>query len=166
MRRLTPVLVLAASAAFTAGCDFSTSSGGDDKLGAARIESFLQEEFRGIEVTGVQCSELDERDGTQQFRCAATVMGAPIELNVEAADEDRLVRTEAVLDVAKVEAFVVQQYDEQVGVTVTAECSADPVLVATPGDVVDCTVVDSAGTSQAPRVTVENLDGDISLELA
>ena len=154
-----------------AGCNISMSSGGDEALGSQRIERFLERDLpRGdtaepIDVSTVRCPRRVVRGDTATFTCSVTVADAAVDVHVE-QEGGALTRREAVLVVATVEAFVQQQYEVQLGVGVTVECSADALLAVTPGQAVECTAVDVEGTSQTATVSVEDLDGTITVALA
>jgi hypothetical protein len=69
-----------------------------------------------------------------------------------------------VLDVAKVQDFVQTQYDQQVGVQVTAACApGKTVLVAKPQTMIPCTVTDSQGTTDTVQVLVSDTGGTIKI---
>jgi len=76
----------------------------------------------------------------------------------------RVVRQVAVLDVAKVQDFVQTQYDQQVGVQVTAACApGKTVLVAKPQTMIPCTVTDTQGTTDTVQVLVSDTSGNIKI---
>jgi hypothetical protein len=69
-----------------------------------------------------------------------------------------------VLDVGKVQTFVTTQYDQAVGVTVSAACApGKTVLVAKPQTTIACNVTDSAGATDTVQVLVNDINGNISI---
>jgi hypothetical protein len=102
-----------------------------------------------------------------QFTCTATVGNEPVPITVTQTGKDpgfRALREVAVLDVAKVQNFVQTQYDQQVGVQVTAVCApGKAVLVAKPQTMIPCTVTDSQGTSDTVQVLVSDTIGNIKI---
>ncbi|HUF85560.1 MAG TPA: hypothetical protein VMQ81_13335 [Acidimicrobiia bacterium] len=167
MRRPLRLLLLLS---VVAGCNISLSSGGDEALGSQRIERFLErdlpqgEDPAPIEVSKVRCPRRVVDGETATFTCSVTVAEGAATVHVE-QQGDRLARREAVLVVATVEAFVQQQYEVQLGVGVTAECSTEVLIAVAPGKALECTAVDIEGTSQTAEVKVEDLDGTITLAL-
>ena len=164
MRRLLVWTLLGAAA-----CNISSSSGGDDALGSERIERFLerdlpQEGAPKINVTAVECPRRVERGGTATFTCSITVDDGAATVRVDQKG-DRLSRRDAVLVVATLETFVQQQYEVQLGVGVVAECSPDALVAAEPGSAVECTATDAEGTTQTAQLMVEDLDGNVTLDL-
>jgi hypothetical protein len=163
---LTLPMVLVAAA----GCNVTLSSGGDEALGSERIERFLEHDLPQdaaadpIDVSGVRCPRRVVRGDTATFTCSVTVARAAVDVHVEQRD-DELIRREAVLVVATVEAFVQQQYEVQLGVGVTAECSTEALVAVAPGRALECTAVDVEGASQTATVNVEDLDGTITVAL-
>ncbi|MGQ0805621.1 MAG: hypothetical protein ACT4PI_17395 [Actinomycetota bacterium] len=160
-----PVVMVAA-----AGCNISLSSGGDEALGSERIERFLERDLpqgddaAPIDVSKVRCPRRVVEGDTATFTCSVALSEGGVTVHVE-QEGDRLARREAVLVAATVEAFVQQQYEVQLGVGVTAECSTDVLIAAAPGKAVECTAVDVEGTSQTAKVNVEDLDGTVTVAL-
>jgi hypothetical protein len=63
-----------------------------------------------------------------------------------------------------VQAFVQTQYDQQVGVQVTAACApGKSVIVAKPQTMIPCTVTDSQGTTDTVQVLVSDTSGNIKI---
>ena len=172
MRRLlvaTAVAVVTATVT-AAGCNVSLSPGGGDELGSQRIERFLESDIppgdgaATLDITKVRCPRRVVHGDTATFTCAVTVSDATVDVHVDQRG-DELTRREAVLVVATVETFVQQQYEVQLGVGVTAECSPDALLAAEPGHEVECTATDIEGTAETAAVKVEDLDGTITVTL-
>ena len=153
-----------------AACNISSSSGGDEALGSERIERFLerdlpQEGAPKIDVTAVECPRRVERGGTTTFTCSITVGDGTVAVRVD-QEGDRLTRREAVLVVATLETFVQQQYEVQLGVGVVAECSPDALVAAEPGGAVECTATDAEGATQTAQLLVDDLAGNVTVDLA
>jgi len=169
MRRLLlcalPVVMLVA-----AGCNVSLSSGGDEALGSERIERFLERDLpqgddpAPIDVSKVRCPRRVVDGDTATLTCSVTVADGAVKVHVE-QQGDRLARREAVLVVATVETFVQQQYEVQLGVGVTVECSTEALIAVAPRRALECTAVDVEGTTQTAKVNVEDLDGTITVAL-
>jgi hypothetical protein len=164
MRRLFLILCTVVAAA---ACN--SSDGGDDTVGRARMQRFLERDLppegaAPIEIDQVRCPRPAERGKTTTYTCSVTIQGALVEVHVDERN-DELTRREAVLVVATLEAFVVQQYEAQLGVGVMAECSPDALLAVGPGESVACTATDAEGATQTAQVVVEDLDGTATLDL-
>jgi hypothetical protein len=68
--------------------------------------------------------------------------------------------------VAKVQTFVQTQYDQTVGVQVTAACApGKTVLAVKPQTKIPCTVTDAVGTSDTVQVLVNDTSGNISISV-
>lgn len=93
--------------------------------------------------------------------------GEPVPITVTQTDRDpgyRALREVAVLNVAKVQGFVQMQYDQLVGVQVTASCApGKSVLVARPQTMIPCTVTDSQGTTDTVQVLVSDTAGNVKI---
>lgn len=162
-RRFLILLTIVAAAA----C--SSSDGGDETVSRTRIQRFLERDLppegaAPIEIDQVRCPRRAERGKITTYTCSVTIQGTPVEVHVDERNEE-LTRREAVLVVATLEAFVVQQYEAQLGVAVTAECSPDALLAVDPGESVACTATDAEGATQTAQVVVEDLDGNVTLDL-
>ena len=103
----------------------------------------------------------------KQATCTATLSNEPAPITVTVTDRDpgfRIMREVAVLDVAKVQDFVQMQYNQQVGVQVTAACApGKTVLVAKPQTMIPCTVTDPHGTTDTVQVLVSDTSGNIKI---
>ena len=154
--------VVAAVAACSGG-----SSTVDAKQVEATIRSQLRKDFPGAPVGRAKCPVNIKKKTGKQFACTASVSGEPVPIIVTQTDRDpvyRPVREVAVLDVAKVQTFVQMQYDQQVGVQVTASCAPDKrVIVARPQTQIPCTVTDSQGTTDTVQVLVSDTAGNIKI---
>ena len=165
MRRLFLILCAVVAAA---ACS-SSDGGDDDTVSRGRMQRFLerdlpQEGAAPVEIDQVRCPRPRERGQTTTYTCTVTIQGTPVEVHV-AERNDELTRREAVLVVATLEAFVVQQYETQLGVGVMAECSPEALLAVDPGTSIPCTATDADGATQTAQVVVEDLDGNVSLDL-
>jgi len=154
--------VVAVVAACTGG-----SSTLDSKKVEATIRTQLRKDFPGAPVGRAQCPDNIKKKTGKQFTCTASVSGEPVPITVTQTDRDpgyRPVREVAVLDVAKVQTFVQMQYDQKVGVQVTASCApGKTVLVARPQTTIPCTVTDSQGTTDTVQVLVSDTAGNIKI---
>jgi len=155
--------VLACALAILAAC-----SGGSNTLDSKEIErtirTQLRKDFAGAPVGAAKCPAQIKKQTGKQFNCTAAVGN---EITVTQTDRDpgfRIVREVAVLDVGKVQDFVQTQYDQQVGVQVTASCApGKTVLVAKPQTTIPCTVTDSQGTTDTVQVLVSDTSGNIKI---
>jgi len=158
--------VLACALAILAGC-----SGGSSTLDSKEIErtirSQLRRDFAGAPVGAPKCPNQIKKKTGKQFTCTAAVGNEPVPMTVTQTNQDpgfRVVRQVAVLDVAKVQDFVQTQYDQQVGVQVTAACApGKSVIVAKPQTMIPCTVTDSQGTTDTVQVLVSDTSGNIKI---
>jgi Domain of unknown function (DUF4333) len=169
MRRTLALGSLLVVAVAPAGCDINDSPGGGEALGAAPIERFLRTEFEGVDIGGVGCFRAVQHGDATTFACSVMVRGAEVEVHVERVEgrrRERFTRREAILDVATIEAFVQQQFDTQLGLAMTVECSPAAVVAAKPGAVFECSAVDAGGTVRSVPVKVEDLDGTVTADLA
>ncbi len=158
--------MLACALAILAGC-----SGGSSTLDSKEIErtirSQLRRDFAGAPVGAAKCPNQIKKKTGKQFTCTAAVGNEPVPMTVTQTNQDpgfRVVRQVAVLDVAKVQDFVQTQYDQQVGVQVTAACApGKSVIVAKPQTMIPCTVTDSQGTTDTVQVLVSDTSGNIKI---
>ena len=158
--------MLACALAILAAC-----SGGSNTLDSKAIErtirAQLRKDFAGALVGAAKCPAQIKKQTGKQFNCTAAVGNEPVPITVTQTDRDpgfRVVREVAVLDVGKVQAFVQTQYDQQVGVQVTAACApGKSVLVAKPQTTIPCTVTDSQGTTDTVQVLVSDTSGNIKI---
>jgi len=157
---------LACALAILAAC-----SGGSNTLDSKAVEhaigTQLRKDFAGAPVGAAKCPAQIKKKTGKQFMCTAAVGNEPVPITVTQTDRDpgfRVVREVAVLDVGKVQAFVQTQYDQQIGVQVTAACApGKSVLVAKPQTTIPCTVTDSQGTTDTLQVLVSDTSGNIKI---
>lgn len=146
-------------------------SGGSSTLDSKQVELVirkqLRRDFAGAPVGAAKCPNQIKKKTGKQFTCTAAVGNEPVPITVTQTDRDpgfRVVREVAVLDVGKVQAFVQTQYDQQVGVQVTAACApGKTVIVAKPQTTIPCTVTDSQGTTDTVQVLVSDTSGNIKI---
>ena len=158
--------MLACALAILAAC-----SGGSNTLDSKAVEhaigTQLRKDFAGAPVGAAKCPAQIKKKTGKQFMCTAAVGNEPVPITVTQTDRDpgfRVVREVAVLDVGKVQAFVQTQYDQQIGVQVTAACApGKSVLVAKPQTTIPCTVTDSQGTTDTVQVLVSDTSGNIKI---
>ena len=158
--------MLACALAILAAC-----SGGSNTLDSKEVErtirTQLRRDFAGAPVGAAKCPAQIKKKTGKQSTCTATVGNEPVPITVTQTDRDpgfRIVREVAVLDVGKVQAFVQTQYDQQVGVQVTAACApGKTVIVAKPQTTIPCTVTDSQGTTDTVQVLVSDTSGNIKI---
>jgi hypothetical protein len=158
--------VLACTVAVLAAC-----SGGSNTLDSQEVERAirkqLRKDFTGAPIGGTKCPEEIKKKTGRQFTCTAAVSNEPVPITVTQTEQDpgfRALREVAVLDVAKVQDFVQTQYDQQVGVQVTAACApGKSALVAKPQTMISCTVTDAQGTSDTVQVLVSDTSGNIKI---
>ncbi len=146
-------------------------SGSSNTLDGNEIErtivTQLRKDFTGAPVGKARCpNEIKKKTGNV-FTCTASVGNEPVPITVTQTETDpgyRAVRDVAVLDVAKVQDFVQTQYDQQVGVQVTAACApGKTVIVAKPQTAIPCTVTDAQGTTDTVQVLVSDTSGNIKI---
>ncbi len=158
--------MLACALAILAAC-----SGGSSTLDSNEVEraihNQLLRDFAGAPVGAAKCPRQIKKKAGRRLTCTAAVGNEPVPITVTQTDRDpgfRIVREVAVLDVGKVQAFVQTQYDQQVGVQVTAACApGKSVLVAKPQTTIPCTVTDSQGTTDTVQVLVSDTSGNIKI---
>jgi len=158
--------VLACTLAIFAAC-----SGGSNTLDSKEVEGAiraqLRKDFAGARIGAAKCPDDVKKKTGKQVTCTATVGNEPVPITVTVTDRDpgfRILREVAVLDVAKVQDFVQTQYDQQVGVQVTAACApGKTVLVAKPQTMIPCTVTDTQGTTDTVQVLVSDTSGNIKI---
>ena len=158
--------MLACTVAVVTAC-----SGGSDTLDGNDVEQTisrqLRKDFTGASIAATQCpKEINKKTG-DEFTCTANVGNEPVPIEVTQTEKDpgyRVERRVAVLDVAKIQDFVQTQYDQTVGVQVTAACApGKTVLVAEPQTMISCTVTDSVGTTDTVEVLVNDSSGNVSI---
>lgn len=146
-------------------------SGGSNTLDDSDVENSirtqLRKDFAGAPIGSTKCPADIKKKSGDEFTCTATVGSEPVPITVTQTDRDpgyRAVRQVAVLDVEKVQTFVTTQYDQTVGVLVSAACApGKTVLVAKPQTTIACSVTDSAGTTDTVQVLVNDTNGNISI---
>ena len=146
-------------------------SGGSDKLDGKDVEKTigkqLRKDFAGAPIGATKCPKEIKKKSGNQFTCTGTVGNEPVPITVTQTERDpgyRAVREVAVLDVAKIQNFVQTQYDQTIGVQVTAACApGKTVLVAKPQTTIPCTVTDAVGTNDTVQVLVNDISGNISI---
>jgi hypothetical protein len=159
-------LVLVCTVVAAAAC-----SGGSDTLDGKDVEKTigkqLRKDFAGAPVGATKCPKEIEKKSGKQFECTATVGNEPVPYTVTQTERDpgyQVARQVAVLDVGKVQNFVQTQYDQTVGVQVTAACAPGKVvLAAKPQTTIPCTVTDAVGTTDTVQVQVNDIAGNISI---
>lgn len=153
-----------------AGC-----SGGspeeDDALKPREVRRFLDRDLNEgaitpVEVGDARCPRTVTKGNTARASCQVTVNGTSVELTMERSGKGRLSRREAVIVVPSLEGFVAGQYDARLGLSVVVECGPEELLAVEPGATIECTATDADGAAVAPVVTVEDLDGLVSVALA
>lgn len=158
--------MLACALAILAACSGSSNTL-DSKEIERTIRTQLRKDFAGAAVGAAKCPAQIKKQAGKQSTCTAAVGNEPIPITVTQTDRDpgfRIVREVAVLDVGKVQEFVQTQYDQQVGVQVTASCApGKSVLVAKPQTTIPCTVTDSQGTTDTVQVLVSDTSGNIKI---
>ena len=150
---------------------FAACSGGSSTLDSKEVEGTiraqLRKDFAGVPLGATKCPDDVKKKTGKQVTCTATVGNEPVPIRVTVTDRDpgfRILREVAVLDVAKVQEFVQTQYDQQVGVQVTAACApGKTVLVAKPQTTIPCTVTDTQGTTDTVQVLVSDTSGNIKI---
>jgi hypothetical protein len=159
--------VLACAVAVLVACS-SGSGTVDSKEVEHTIRTQLRRDFVGAPIGPAKCPNNVKRKTGKQFTCTATVGNEPVPITVTQTERDpgfRALRAVAVLDVTKIQSFVQMQYDQQVGVQVTASCAppGKTVLVARPQTQIPCTVTDSQGTTDTVQVLVSDTAGNIKI---
>ncbi|HYU39526.1 MAG TPA: DUF4333 domain-containing protein [Acidimicrobiia bacterium] len=159
-------LVLVCTVAAVVAC-----SGGPETLDGKDVEKTigkqLHKDFAGAPIGATKCPKEIKKKSGKQFECTATVGSEPVPYTVTQTERDpgyRAVRQVAVLDVSKIQNFVQTQYDQTVGVQVTAACApGKTVLAAKPQTTIPCTVTDAVGTTDTVQVQVNDISGNISI---
>jgi uncharacterized protein (DUF2147 family) len=148
-------------------------SGGSNTLDGKEVEQSigkqLRKDFAGASIGATKCPKEIKKKSGKEFTCTGTVGNEQVPITVTQTDRGpgyRAVRQVAVLDVAKVQTFVQTQYDQTVGVQVTAACApGKTVLAAKPQTMIPCTVTDAVGTSDTVQVLVNDTSGNISISV-
>jgi hypothetical protein len=158
--------VLSCTIALVVACSSGSNTLDRNEIERA-IVTQLRKDFKGAPVGKAHCpNEIKKKTGNV-FTCTGTVGNEPVPITVTQTENDpgyRAVRAVAVLDVAKVQGFVQTQYDQQVGVQVTAACApGKTVLVAKPQTTIPCTVTDAQGTTDTVQVLVSDTSGNIKI---
>ena len=170
MNRLAFLFVLVLGA--TVGVACGDDSGGEDAVvdGTEAVDVLTQSlENGGLtsdQISDVSCPSDAANEAGTTFTCDATLAGtqATVKMTVEDDDGDLEVRTaEVVLDTATVEARIEDEYDQDTGTPVSAQCSDDALIKVDNGATFDCTVEDAAGATQTLTVTTLN-DGAYSFD--
>jgi hypothetical protein len=159
-------LVLSCTVVVAVAC-----SGGSDSLDGKQIQrsivAQLRRDFVGAPIGAAKCPSQIKRKPGKIFMCTAAVANEPVPITVTQTQNDpgyHVMREVAVLDVGKVQDFVQMQYDQQVGVQVTAACApGKTVIVAKPQTMIPCTVTDSQGTTDTVQVLVSDTRGNIKI---
>ena len=158
MRRGVLATVILAAAVFAAAC--GDDGGSDDPSDA--VTSQLEETFPNIDVS-TECPD----DASGKFDCDVTI--GSDQLTVPAEEVDGTVElTAAVLNAGDIERKIETQYNQQQGGAASAECGDSPdttALVEKVGATFTCDVMPSGGEASQATVTVENLDGSVTIEL-
>jgi Domain of unknown function (DUF4333) len=158
-------LLLACTVAVLAACGGSDALDGNDV--EQTISKQLRKDFTGAPIGATNCPKEIKKKTGDEFSCTATVGNEAVPIAVTQTEKDpgyRAERRVAVLDVAKIQNFVQTQYDQTVGVQVTAACApGKTVLVAEPQTMISCTVTDSVGTTDTVEVLVADSSGNISI---
>jgi hypothetical protein len=156
MRRGVLATAVLATAVLAVGC--GDDGGGSDPSDA--VTSQLEETFPDLEVS-TDCPD----DPGRTFDCTVTI--GSDELTVPVEDDDGTVElTAVVVNVGEVERKIETEYDRDQGVAASAECGDSPdtaALVEKVGATFTCTVEPSGGAASGATVTVENLDGTVSI---
>jgi hypothetical protein len=154
-----------------AGCNGGGSSDKSDDLRPRQVRRFLERDINEgavnpVEVTDVRCPQTVTRRNTARAACQVTINGTPVEVNIERSGNGRLSRREAVIVVPSLEAFVAGQYDARLGLAVIVECGPEELLAIEPAATIQCTATDADGVAVTPVVTIEDLDGLVTVALA
>ena len=163
------VLVIAVVAA---GCGGDSSGADDEEQARFRpgpVRRFLDQDLNEgaqtpVEVTGVRCPPAVAEGRTDRATCKVTINGVPVELDVERTGR-RFSRTQAVVEVLRLETFVMTQYDARLGLAVIVDCGPEELLPVAPGDTIDCGATDGEGAKLTAGVTVEDLAGKVTVTL-
>ena len=147
---------------------------GTRTLDTAEVErqiARLTEEQAGITPTDVACPADIEAESGASFICSASLEDQPISFTVRQTDADGNVRIDSdntFVDVAAVEASLIEQLSEAAGVDVVSTCDADghSVLVDGVGVPIPCTVTNAGDASDSLDVAATVDDrGGVSYEV-
>lgn len=168
--RFVVACLVALGAALLAAC--GDEGGGEDAVvdGTKAVEVLTQSlENGGLtsdQVSDVSCPSDVPNEAGRTFPCDVTLVGMQTTVRMRVEDDDGTleVRTaQVVLDTATVEGRIEDEFDQDTGTAVSAQCSDDEVIKVDNGGTFECTVEDSAGATQTITVTTMN-DGAYSFD--
>jgi hypothetical protein len=153
-------LAVAVMTVAVVGASCSDDGGGDDPSDA--LTEIVEQAFPDLDVSA-DCPT----DAGGRFDCDVTVDSQKVTVPVEEADGTVELRA-ALVNVGDVERSIETRYHRDEGGAASAECTDNPsdaVLVEKVGATFTCTVEPSSGSQSEATVTVENLDGEVSIQL-
>jgi hypothetical protein len=154
------LLAAAVMTATAIGVSCGDDGGGDDPSDA--LTEIVEQSFPDLDVSA-SCPS----DASGRFDCDVTVGSEKVTVPVEEADGTLELRA-ALVNVGDVERSIETRYHRDEGGAASAGCTdnaSDAVLVEKVGATFTCTVEPSSGSQSEATVTVENLDGEVSIEL-
>jgi Domain of unknown function (DUF4333) len=159
MRRgVLATVVLATTAILAAGCGDDGGGGGGSTND--QVTSLLESTFPSTDVSA-DCPE----DASGKFDCDVTIGADQVTVPVQEVDGS-VELTAAVVNAGDVERKIEAQYNRDQGGAASAECGDTPdttALVEKVGATFTCSVQPSSGEASEATVTVENVDGKVSI---
>lgn len=147
----------------------SISFGNRIDMGKLRsaIEANAKQAYEGFPVGRAVCPRSRPLKKGDVFECTIPVSDGVLTIVVNQGDGDGNVRfaaKEAIIDVAKAEAFVTTTFKKQTGKSVVADCGTTKVLVIAPGKVMVCSATAGA-TRRKVNLLVEDVSGNVKMSV-
>jgi hypothetical protein len=159
MRRGVLATVILAAAILAAACGDDGGAGGSTN---GQLVDLLTPTFPNTDVSA-DCPD----DTSGKFDCDVTIGSDQITVPVEEVDGN-VELTAAVVNAGDVERKIETQYNKDEGGAASAECGDSPdttALVEKVGATFTCDVTPSDGAATEATVSVDNLDGSVTITL-
>jgi hypothetical protein len=121
-----------------------------------------------IRVNRVDCPEDRPAKKGDEFTCTAVIGGVKVPFRVtqqDAGGNFRARSTRAILDMERAQSEMARSLSRQLEATIRVECGEEKVRVERPGGTFLCIARDDSGQPVAVRVTVKDVDGNISFRV-
>lgn len=156
-----------------AGCSakVSVGGGGGKELNTENAERLIQQQLGaqyGVPIDGVDCPARKAKKG-DVFECQAMFDGQSLRLKVTQTNDDGYVEGEpvqAVIDTVKAADAFSSSIRDQTGLAVRVTCTDHKLLVADVGSTFDCGMTAADGSTRRVAVTVKDVEGNVTFQLA